>query len=103
MRSIRWTALVILVALLAAPAAGAASREGGAGEPPAPLARLADWLGGVWWVIFGAGSTDGDCGPDIDPNGLVGPPQSAGCPGEGEAGMDGQSTGDRGPDIDPDG
>jgi len=103
MRSMRWTALVLATVLLGAPAASAAPREGGAGEAPAPLARLADWFGGVWRVAFGGDAAGGDRGAEIDPNGLAAPPGGGGASGGSGGGTQGQCSGECGPDIDPNG
>jgi hypothetical protein len=102
MNRIRWAALALVTTLLLAPAAGASPRADGDGDP-APLARIADWLAGVWRVITGADSAEGERGPEIDPNGLAAPPGGGGAAGESGGGAQGQCSGDCGPEIDPNG
>lgn len=100
-------ALAVALALLAAPAAGAAPRQDGADVTAAAGARISGWLGDLWRVVFGAGSSEDDRGPEIDPNGLVPPPGGGGAKGGTSAGSGGgtaaQCSGDCGPGIDPDG
>jgi hypothetical protein len=93
----RWIATMgLLVALLLAPAAGAAPGRGD-GEPGGLVASVLAWLSSGWRAVASTEAGGPARGPEIDPDGAAAEPPGGG------GGAQAACSGDCGPYIDPDG